>query len=224
MARSLRSETATPTPRMAGRVKTIASVTFDDIRHRLHIVNCIEPLRRLEQVLCLRLTRQPCDSTRMDGATGFLGAVLEILQVPNATAREFKIEEIIAGSEWRRRPPEGDLPPLWTGCVARKMLGLCEFSSWRSVPLNPEVWGEPVIENEHTHSRPLDLARYLLIVHPWGPDAIHFVKLPEGDLTVGDMRSTPSAHIIHCQLCSCCVDDCSKSLCLFHPGKFFINH
>jgi hypothetical protein len=168
---------------------------------------------------------------------------------------EYVIDEAITGIEWRRRPEERALPVLWSGSAARKNWGLRDVSGLEFVPAFPEFWGPRDHEAEEASTTTMmtmttnrrdsmspprnsaDHVRLLLIVHPWGPDALQLIEInPSGTPLTSFPPSPPPSppppqaqapaqaqHPLQCELCKDHVraSDFSRSVCVFHPGKIY---
>lgn len=207
---------------MACQVRILASATITDMRGRhFDILEYIGLLRRHGMALCLRLKKRRRDSAQTQERRSFLEAVLGMLECQHIGSH-LEIDEVIGGAEWRRRPSNNDLPDLWIGSETRRLFKIPDLSCLDRVPL--DIWGPGTIISSQTPTNERGAGPhwpYLLIVHPWGPDAIQFVQVPERIAKTGATQSTAPGQLVLCQLCEkeIHIADFSSSPCWFHPGK-----
>ena len=207
---------------MAERPRILASASIADIKDRCRfgILECIGLLRKHGMTLCLRLQRRRRDSMQTQDGTSFQELVLHMLECQNIGSH-LEIDEVMIGAEWRRRPCDNDLPNLWVGSEVRKLFKIPDLSLLDSVP--SDIWGPGSITSLQRRAN----ARgdgphwpYLLIVHPWGPDAIQLVEVPERIAKAGATLSIAPGQLVQCQLCEQDIHIANfSSPCWFHPGK-----
>ena len=169
MARSLRAETETLSPPVAGRVRLIASATTDDFAPAFHVLNLIDLLRRLQMVLCLTLKRRRYASqTPRDRAT-LLENILRADCFKPFAGNNFEVVEVQDGREWRRRTEGPDASSL-VKPMDHKFLKLPDYSLLEDIPDNCFDLGscEEIIDEPR---------QFLLVIHPEGPDNIELFEV-----------------------------------------------
>lgn len=219
MARSLRSNTGTPSPPVTRHAKLLASAALKDIGHRFDILNYLELLRKTEQVLRLRLRKRgPGSGSGGHGPNdlSFLGAVLRMPNFERFRCHDLEIDRADWGQEWRRRPDE--IEPLRISGNNRSHWQLPTLITLEDIPLHH--WGPSNRENGASlfdRCQIQDWPQFVLIVHPWGPDALLLVEMPGRSL----ISPPPTTQTAHCYLCRMEVSlhENDQSLCIFHPGK-----
>ncbi|KAI5358437.1 hypothetical protein Slin14017_G107200 [Septoria linicola] len=218
MARSLRSNTGTPSPPVTGHAKLLASATLKDIGHRFDILNYLELLRKTEQVLRLRLRQRRQGSGPVGHGLNdlsFLGAVLRMPRFQHIRTHDLEIDWADWGKEWRRRPDE--IESRHVSENNRNDWQLPALNTLEDVPLHH--WGPSNHDNGASlfeRCQIQDWPQYMLIVHPWGPDVLMLVETP-GRSVVSPSPTTQSAR---CCLCKSelSLHENDESLCVFHPG------